>query len=84
MLPILSFVHLRSTVYGGGCHMQVLLATMLFKRLCGMKSRGTGTPAKALRSWLKDWGWQETTPWTWKRPDITLRAPARTVPKSSG
>ena len=76
---------IRSTIYGGACHMQVLLATRLFKRLCRMRSRGTaiwtnipGTPAKALRSWLKDLGWQEQTQWTWKRDDITLHAPLHT------
>jgi hypothetical protein len=53
--------------------------------LCRMKSRGTAiwtnvpcTTAKTFRSWLKDWGWQETTPWTWKRNDITLCAPSHT------
>ena len=74
---------IRSIVYGGDCHMQVLLAARLSKGLCRMKSRGTViwtnvpcTTAKTFRSWLKDWGWQETTPWTWKRNDITLCAPS--------
>ena len=77
---------IRSTIYGGATHMQVLLATRRFKRPCRVRNRGTatwtnvaGTPAKALRSWLKDTGWQEQRQWTWRRDDMTPHAPPHTA-----
>ena len=76
---------LRSVLYGGSCHLQVLVATRLFKRLCRMKQRNTaswsnafGTPAGALRRWLKDFGWTETGQWKWTKEGESLQAPSHT------
>ena len=76
---------IRSIIYGGACHLQILLAIRLFKRLCRMRCRGTavwtnvpGTPSKKFRDWLKDWGWREISPWIWQRNAHTLCVPVRT------
>ena len=73
---------IRSIVYGGACHMQILLAVRLFKRLCRMRCRGTavwtnvpGTPCKKFRDWLQDWGWRETSQWKWTRNNHFLCVP---------
>ena len=65
---------IRSIVYGGACHMQILLAIRLYKRLRRMRSRNTavwtnapGAPTKKFRGWLQMWGWREISPWTWQR-----------------
>ena len=49
---------IRSIIYGGACHLQILLAIRLFKCLCRMRCRGTavwtnvpGTPSRKFR-WL--------------------------------
>ena len=69
---------IRSSIYGGACHLQILLAIRLFKRLCRMRCRGTavwtnvpGTPSKKFRGWLKDWGC-EISPWIWQRDAAML------------
>ena len=73
---------IRSIIYGGACHLQILLAIRLFKCLCRMRCRGTavwtnvpGTPSRKFRDWLKDWGWREISPWNWQRNAHTLRVP---------
>ena len=76
---------LRSVLCGGSSHLQALVATRLFKRLCRMKQRHTafwsnafGSPACALRHWRRDFGWTNAGQWKWTKEGESLQAPSHT------
>ena len=63
---------IRSAIYGGNCHMDILVACRLLRRLCRLKAKNNllwtckqQTAVGAFRQWLRGQGWLETGPWKW-------------------
>lgn len=63
---------LRSALFGGNLHLDVLFATQLVGLLSRVQRSRTltwstlvGSPAKALSVWLRDHGWVLINEWVW-------------------
>ena len=82
-------VWLRSAIFGGGLHLDVLFATQLvgvLSRIQNMReltwSESLGSPSGSLNSWLVAHDWEKLAPWKWRHVvsngllDFTVVCPA--------
>eukprot|EP00438_Fugacium_kawagutii_P024662 Skav213941 [mRNA] locus=scaffold2679:338399:339295:- [translate_table: standard] len=77
---------LRACVYGGTVHLWPVVVQRLCGRICRLRQQSPtiqwsnlyGAPAGTLRRALKDDGWLEEGPWSWKHriSDLRLSVPA--------